>query len=76
MKRYMNLIRSILEYVECQEPDRLITHPEVNGYTPQQVKYHVGLCEEAGFIACSDGSGLIQRLTWHGHEELCRFRKQ
>lgn len=75
MKRYMDLILAILEYIECDGNGRLLCPPEVKGYTPQQVEYHVELCAQAGFIKVSDKKrDLIRSLTWQGHEELERLK--
>ena len=75
MKRYMQLIRAILEYVTVKSNGNDLALPEINGYTPDQVSYHVKLCEEAGFLdividaSTKQATGIV-RITWQGHEFL------
>ena len=69
MKRYMQLIRAIMEYAETHGNGAGLAPPEVKGYTPDQVANHVILCEEAGYLEISPGP-LIDRITWAGHEFL------
>ena len=75
MKRYMDLIRKILEHMECHvQPGHLMPEPEIAGYTPGQVQYHIELCIQAGYARVTvPGSDLIE-LTWQGHEALDAFR--
>ena len=73
MKRYMLLIRAILEYVTVKSDGNDLAIPEIDGYTPDQVRYHVKLCEEAGFLdIIMDSQQVcgIRRITWEGHEFL------
>ncbi len=74
MKRYMQLILEILKYTERYGNGKELSLPEVEGYTPDQVNYHVKLCEEAGYLddifVISPGRYEIGRLTWQGHEFL------
>ncbi|MYE07109.1 MAG: DUF2513 domain-containing protein [Chloroflexi bacterium] len=79
MKRYMALILEILRFTERQCGDEhMIQPPEIDGYTPRQVHYHVGLCGEAGYLhvqaSSKRGEFFIQSLTWQGHEELDKHR--
>ena len=81
MKRYMKLIRKILEYVEtAKTTDDNVPLPEFDDYRQCQVEYHVKLCEEAGYLVIVAGQkrrpAAISRITWHGHEELDRLRKE
>ena len=84
MKRYSQLIRTILEFSEGKGSSDLIPPPEICGYTPEQIHYHVGLCEEAGYLHVESISGAeepyrryaISSLTWNGHEALDRLRNK
>ena len=73
MKRYMKLIRTVLEYVECHGNSEFLAPPEVDGYTPEQVLYHVELCAQAGYIEAQSGQH-PRALTWQGHEALDKMR--
>ena len=50
MKRYMELIIAILEYAEREGNGKLLSQPEIAGYTPEQINYHIQLCGEAGYL--------------------------
>ena len=73
MKRYMALIRIILEYVECHGDTEYLSPPEVKGYTPDQVWYHIDLCQQAEYI--KPRKGRPQNLTWAGHNALDQMRE-
>ncbi len=84
MKRDMQLIRKILEYLEgkCQGDGQLIPVPSLDGYANDAVSYHVGLCIQAGYIEGKDQSFVgaapmydMICLTWDGHEKLAELRK-
>ena len=76
MKRDMDLIRSIL--LDLESRDNLFDQsiPEIEGFEPHHVAYHLGLLEEAGLIRAipivnSYGAGwLPESITWAGHEFL------
>ena len=80
MQRKMQLIRKILQAVESADDE--IPVPEFVCYTESQVHYHVGLCQEAGYIVVGKPSTYevgrrfpsIERLTWAGHEALDSLR--
>ena len=82
MKRYTCLIKKLLEFTEQKVSSEDTLPPEVNGYTTEQVHYHVGLCYEAGYMNVRSISGadspykqyVITSLTWEGHEALDRLR--
>ena len=82
MQRKMKLIRKLLEHVELSQTEDPIPTPEIEGYGEAQVHYHIGLCEEAGYIIAHrpkfDGPGRrfpgMVRLTWQGHEALDNMR--
>ena len=75
MYRYMDLIKKILEYTVCHGDGRELALPEIHGHSPEEVRYHVKLCEEAGYLDISVSESTAQvlfivRITWQGHEFL------
>lgn len=82
MKRYMGLIQKILEWAEEHGNGDPIDPPRCCDHDAKTVHYHVGLCEEAGYLRAHTISGAeesypryaIGTLTWAGHEELERLR--
>lgn len=74
MKRDMDLIRKIMLEVESWPLHKRGTRPEIPGYDPQVISYHVMLLDEAGLLKGLDASGasdidwFVDRLTWPGHE--------
>ena len=76
MKRDMELARLILMRIEAQENYQDNVSCEFEGYTDEQVYYHIMLLHEAGLVNAIDLSGMQdiqwipQRLTWQGHEFL------
>lgn len=76
MKRDMDLARLILLRLEEQENYHDDISQEFEGYTQEQVGYHIMLLHEAGLLFAIDASGnqdlqwFPQRLTWQGHEFL------
>ncbi len=76
MKRHMKLIALILHHAEEFGNGRSIGPPELPGYKPEQVLYHIGLCSQAGFLVIEGGDGgYIRHLTWDGHEFLASNKK-
>ena len=70
MKRDMDLIRSILIGTE-QLPHGEIVELEIDGFTPDEISYHVMLLHEAGYlIGHAAHVWHVERLTWEGHEFL------
>ena len=74
-----NLIRGILTDVERRAAVAEPITVEVDGdYAPAVVSEHVHLALEAGWIEArlseADGSWLVSRLTYQGHQELARLR--
>ena len=57
MKRDMRLIRQVLAATERGDRYRFL------GYSEERVKYHVGLCKEAGWLKG-------RKVTWEGHNKL------
>lgn len=82
MQRKMKLIRKLLEYVEMSHTEQSLPIPEIDDYSEAEVHYHLGLCEEAGYLVLYQpdfaGAGRrfsgIARLTWNGHEALDKLR--
>jgi hypothetical protein len=83
MKRDMDLIRKILFKIESFPSDDDIEPIVLEGYTPEQINYHVYLIHEAGLIrghilyghgTVAPQSYVIFGLTWAGHDFLdaCR----
>jgi Hypothetical protein (DUF2513) len=78
MKRDMNLIREILMWAESQEHGYTGGNPDIEGYSDEEVAYHVYLMSQAGLANAIDtGSidsespcALLLSLTWTGHEFL------
>ena len=80
MKRDMNLIKAILEYVEenGRMEGRPLDKPEFPGrWEGDAVEYHLKLCKEVSFmtgVGTDQTSFLPQLLTWNGHEMLAQLR--
>lgn len=75
MRRRRELILAILKWLSIQEtPCAKIprSFPECPDVSASIVKYHVTLCEEAGFIRRHSGIKKWHCLTWNGHERLDR----
>jgi hypothetical protein len=76
MQRDMDLIRRILLYTETNSmPSTLCFAPQIEGYTAEQIGYHIVLLKEADFIdAVAPGKygpvWGIRGLTWAGHDFL------
>lgn len=83
MKRDMDLVRKILLSMEDSEHGYIDGNPIFEGYTEEQVSYHVYLMAQAGLIHAADISSmssespeaLATALTWNGHEFLEASRK-
>ena len=85
MKRDFDLVRTILLGIEANEDaigNGWITLGKINGYSQEQVSYHVSLLHEAGLIKAIDLSNNLsfywepKRLTWYGHEFLDSARNE
>ena len=82
----MALLRMLLEYSEEHAKGRLLEAPELVGYSPIEVHYHLALLDEAGWLetkaagmieeaeGCIVAEHTVKRLTWAGHEALDRLR--
>lgn len=76
MKRDMDLIRGVLIEVEKLPFDSGFHDISVQGYTDEEITYHVRLAHEAGLIEAIDLTTMDgvcwkpKRLTYEGHEFL------
>jgi hypothetical protein len=78
MKRDLDLIRKILLVMEEQEHGYVQSELAVEGYTKEQVNFHIFLLGEAGLakvventpVGCKSPSALALHLTWAGYEFL------
>jgi hypothetical protein len=78
MKRDMNLIREILLWAEKQEHGRLQGNPNIEGFSDEEIGYHVSLMEQAGLVKAFDMTSMADKspnfilleITWLGHEFL------
>ena len=76
MKRDLDLIRHILLEIEKEPYTGDILQLDIEGYTPEQINYHILLLADAGLIEVMEASYLGRRafapirLTWEGHEFL------
>lgn len=75
MKRDMELVRKILLFIENENTDYFDT-PKIDGYTSEEVSYHIKLLHEEGMVEaedCSDDDGLnwmVSMMTMSGHDFL------
>ena len=84
MKRDPDLIRSLLMYFEAKPNDQVDSCPTIPEYTVQQVRYHLLLMYEAGFLRAEPEltkTGRVIKihpfsLTWQGHEFLDASRDE
>ena len=83
MERNMSLIRWILEHLEQKTTLAPAPVPACNKFTPEQISYHIKLCDQAGYFDDVDVvSGSEERfpryevgsLTWMGQETLKSLR--
>lgn len=79
MKRDPELVRELLLYFERKPDDKVERCPAVAGHSESEIKYHLLLLDEAGFLRCerqiSTSSNRVIKiypfsLTWQGHEFL------
>ncbi len=87
MKRNMDLIRELLLKLESYSnpPGTMVVIDpyhgqfQIDGYSPDELAYHLALIREAGFIESpgsqSVGLGVtFRRLSWDGHDYLDAVR--
>ena len=73
MDRHDELILLILRYTrENSTGRRLLPDPDFEGFTREQVQYHIRLCDQAGYLTVrqSGRRSRIIELTWKGHDKL------
>lgn len=79
MRRDLDLVRSILLWIEAQPEGHNINWTvAIAGHTDEQIGYHVHLMEQAGLLIASDAtysesrspSAIPVSITWNGHEFL------
>jgi hypothetical protein len=80
----MDLIRAILLKVEENPHGFMPSKLEVDGYTKEEIGYHVYLMGQAGLAEvltsrrdmAESPSAVLKNLTWQGHEFLGASRNQ
>lgn len=76
MARDLDLIRKIMMEIDRKENGLDIINLEIEGYSTDQIQFHLSLMEEAALIKAFDFSGGDKinfapiRLTWIGHDFL------
>lgn len=76
MKRDMELFREILRQLEEKVDLRLPIHPDIEGYSQEQISYHIELLSQEGFVDAIDMSDDSEyhweaiKLTNSGHDFL------
>lgn len=78
LKRDLDLVRSILLVIESQDHGSFSGDLEVNGFTDEEIGYHVYLMGQAGLIDASDVTNMdspspyaiAHSITWYGHDFL------
>jgi hypothetical protein len=85
MRRNMDLARAILLELEQRSFKPGWHEIEIEGYSPEEISYHVRLLYEAGFIEATDTLTLMESphaewraetITWDGYEFLDASRDQ
>ena len=81
MQRCMDLIFKLLEFTEEKNTCRPLPAPAIDGFTSEQIQYHVRLCDQAGYLTIDNEHAIgkqpgIVELTWHGHEMLEKMRSE
>jgi len=79
MKRDMDLVRSVLQRVEsCNDPSGLHEQLDIEGYSQNEISYHIKLLNDARLLDAIDISEMGRdgfrwwpgSLTWDGQEFL------
>jgi DNA-binding transcriptional ArsR family regulator len=81
MKRDMELVRQVLLQTEQSTSVDDVIDLNIEGYSPQEISYHVKILFEAGLLDardCGDRRELWKprSLTWDGHEFLDAARNE
>jgi hypothetical protein len=83
MRRNLDLVRSILQWMEDQPEGRNINWKiDIAGATSEEIGYHAHLMAQAGLITAADATALENHspnaiptsITWAGHEFLAASR--
>lgn len=80
--RDMDLVRAILLKVEAHDKPQEQRPIEIEGYTQEEVSYHLMIMKEAGLVDAVVRRGyrpfqwLVRDLTWEGHEFLDKARNE
>lgn len=78
MQRKMDLVREILFAVEKYQHGRFDSNLSIEGYSEEEIGYHIFIMGEAGLLAVSDETddtslspqAVPEHLTWEGHDFL------
>jgi hypothetical protein len=78
MKRDLTLSKKILAFVEVEPPAPYVMNVVIDGYTKQEINYHLQLLEDAGYVLCHHTSNghKPKRLTNSGHDFLEASRNE
>ena len=85
MKRDLDLVRKLLVYFEDKAGPEPVKQPLIDGYSDQEIQYHLVLLFDAGFLRCeptrsttSDRVIMVLpfELTWAGQEFLAKIRDE
>lgn len=82
MQRDLDLIRELLFAIEAKPGGYARGTPTIEGYTEEQVGYHVFLAHQAGLLVGVDQSNVVADspmwaplyLTWDGHDFIAAIR--
>ena len=80
MQRDLELVRIILMAVEANPDPQEWIDPEPEGYTADQISYHIMLLDQAGLIEGWNRSAIgvfrwsARNLTWRGQETLAAMK--
>jgi hypothetical protein len=78
MKRDMDLVRQILMATESQDNGYADGNPTIEGYTEEQIGYHIYLMKQADLVEAADSSAMdstspsaiLFNIKWKGHDFL------
>lgn len=85
MKRDMDLIRKILRSIDANEDEGAISGMQIEGYSHEEIAFHVMLLDEAGIIRanieCDEGSKIpegyaIYAISREGYAFLDAFSNE
>jgi hypothetical protein len=82
MERDMDLIRELLLRAEEEATQKGFFMPTVEGYTPEQINYHIELLEQKGLARTfhipsgRDDIWKLGALTWEGQDFLANAKNQ